>query len=125
MDAQFQGSVAARLLVSSAFALGSRKQTVYVDSAFCRDVDTAIGYGGNCEPKSVAGAIAFGVLRGVVEFMGDVRGVVGEENRGLVRNIPHFCGENPNDAVFGAIRGDGGGAWIVDTCSALGPGLRG
>src|ERR1700730_4309905 len=97
--------------VSFGLAFRCRKQAVYIDSAFCGDVDTATGYGGNCKAKSVAGAIAVGILRGIVELMGDVRSIVGEENRGLVRTIPHLRGEHPDDAVFGAIRGNGGRAW--------------
>src|SRR6266446_2113610 len=89
------------------------------------DVDAAVGYGGNGEAKTVAGSVTGEILCGIIEFVGDIGGIVGEENGGLIRAIPDFGGENPDDAIFGAIRGNSRRAGVVDVCSALGNGLRG
>src|SRR6266481_4283252 len=112
-------------LVSFGLALCRGKKAVDVDAALGGDVDATVGNGGNREAESVACTIARGILRRIVEFVGDIGGVVGEENSGLVWAIPNFGGEDPNDAVFGAVRGNGGRAGIVDICGALGDGLRG
>src|SRR5690349_3740982 len=101
-------------LVSFGFASCGGEQSVNVDAVLGGDVDAAVGDGGNSEAKGVAGTVAGRILRGIVEFVGNIGGVVGEENGGLVRAVPNFGGQNPYDAVFGAIRGYGGGAGVVD-----------
>jgi len=40
---------------SFALALRCRKQSVYINSTFCGDIDAAVGYAGNCKAQRVAG----------------------------------------------------------------------
>src|ERR1700730_424931 len=106
--------------VSFGFALCRGQQAIDIDATLRGYVDTTVGDGRNREAERVAGTIAPGILCGIVEFMRDIGSLEGEENGGLLAAIPNLGGDDPDDGVFGAFRGDGGRAGIVDICGAFG-----
>src|SRR5271170_3482592 len=64
--------------------------------------------GRDVESKRWASAVAPGILLAIVEFVGDIRSVVGIENRRPIGCVPNLGAKHPNNAVLGSV---GGYSW--------------
>src|SRR6202790_3250547 len=84
------------------------QESVNVDLALCGYIHAAVGDSRNGEAERFACTIARGILRGVVQFVRYIGGIVGEKYGRSIRAIPNLCGQDPHDAVLAPIRGNGG-----------------
>src|SRR3984885_14336184 len=72
-------------------------------------IHATVHHSRDIESKRQASAVTAGILLAIVEFMGDVRRVIGVENRRPVRRVPNLGTEHPDNAVPGPVGRHRGG----------------
>src|SRR5580704_8070132 len=84
------------------------QEPVDFDFATGAKIDAAVRHERNYEARGVSGAVACRILLGSVKRIAHLRSVEGIQDGRLLRTVPSFRGDRPEDTVFRAVRGDGG-----------------